>query len=459
MRILAVSVAPLFPDRIQGGSQRILMDIVDALAESGHDVRVLSPDATETGFHTPNRAAIEPVLQLRGSFPAPYQTAPHRLTSVWKTIQAAAEWADRAYLHADAIYMRGALNQIPVVRSLHDFVYEEALLSAFALPAARTIVPSEYMRDCIEASAGTLTDVGELMVVRNGLASHDLPIVPRMPTGIAERRDGDLVLLHPHRLHREKGIEESIRIAAEVRELMPERRVRLLAPALEPGESADNAAVAPGSIMSFARSVGAEDLLELHEWLPPESMPGYLATGDVTLCPGSFVESFGLTPLESVAAGTPAVCSLVGAFREQIGLDGITHVDYGDVMAAAKAVVAAVSQPFDAVRAASQIMKRYSLAEMRAAYVDLITGELPAASIQHRPVSTPAPVENWELAPWCYVSDDRIYHDYLARFESFPGLARTLSRGKNTVGRDFQTSGKTRSELSRAQELGFVVPA
>ena len=51
----------------------------------------------------------------------------------------------------------------------------------------------------------------------------------------------------------------------------------------------------------------------------------------MTLCPGNFIESFGLVPLESLANGTPAICSAVGAFREFYNFEGIRIVPYGDI--------------------------------------------------------------------------------------------------------------------------------
>lgn len=458
MRILAVSVAPLFPDRIMGGSQRILMEVVDALAEDGHQVRVLCSDSGAR-FRTRSGASVEPMLELRGSFPAPFQTAPHRLNSVWEALEDGSNWADRAYLHADAIYMRAALGDLPIIRSLHDFVYEESLLSAFTLSADRTIVPSQYIHDCIKASAGLVTGIGELVVIPNGVGSPEWPVKPMLPADVAARRPGDLILLHPHRLHREKGIEESMRIAAEVQKQLPDRRIRLLVPALQPGESADDANLARTSIQELATSAGADELLELHTWLPPDQMPNYFAAGDVTLCPGSFVEAFGLTPLESVVAGTPAVCAKVGAFREQIGLQGISHFDPADIPTTAKAVVRAVSDNVDARDAAGEIAKRYDLREMKNAYVKAITGTLPTRNrLRQKPQPT-GQQTSWKLAPWCYVSGQQIYHDYLARFERFPELANLLD-AIATAPIEVEPGNENQvSELERAKMLGFVTPA
>ena len=49
MRIAAISVAPLFPNSVFGGSQKILNDVADGLNRMGHDVQLW---CTRTGKHT-----------------------------------------------------------------------------------------------------------------------------------------------------------------------------------------------------------------------------------------------------------------------------------------------------------------------------------------------------------------------------------------------------------------------
>ncbi len=472
MRILAVSVAPLFPDRVMGGSQRILVQVVDALSKAGHEVRLLSSAISDDApdFNTPAGVRVSPVLPLRGSFPAQYQTAPHRLNSFWKTLAQNADWADRAYLHADAIYMRNALGDLPIIRSLHDYVYEEALLSAYTLSAKRTIVPSRYMADCITASARTVTDVGDLKVISNGVAFQDWPVEPRLPRGIEQRNEHDIILLHPHRLQPEKGIKESMKIAVGLQGRLPGKRVRLLVPALQPDGSADDAELASESVSRLAQSVDAEKLLEPHSWLSAELMPAYLAAGDVTLCPGSFVEAFGLVPLESIAAGTPAVCARVGALREQAGIEGEFQFDYGDIETAIDRVVRALEleSTVDREARALAITDRFSEAAMGEAYVDAITDDLSSVTDRNTAegftaVSPSTEYGSVKLAPWCYISGNRIYHDYLARFERFPLLTDAIAiPGESHVLRTpeaSELSPELKSEIDLAIKNGFLVPA
>jgi glycosyltransferase involved in cell wall biosynthesis len=464
MRVLAVSVAPLFPGFVMGGSQRILMDVAAGLGRAGHEVRVLCTRLPENadGFSPAPGVTVEPVLRLRGAFPSPYETAPHLLAETWHALSGAAAWADRIYLHADAIYMRGALGGKPVVRSLHDFVYEEALVSAFSLPAALTIVPSEYLKRCIEASAGRVAATGEIRVIPNGVQAPAWPVKPQPPAGVRPRGPSDVILLHPHRPQARKGIRESLLLAAELQKRLPDRRVRLLVPAYPAGSALDEATDAVGAVRAMAAEVGAADLLELHEWLSPTAMPGYYAFGDVTLCIGNFIESFGLVPVESVAAGTPAICARVGAFRELEGLAGIRHVAPGDIGGAAAAAISFITRKPDMKTAAREITERFSKSRMAGACVSAITGPLPDApsgpqetarssgSVRGKPT-------HWRLAPWCYAEGDAIYHDYLCRFASFPRLTAALAEDRGAVSKP--QPGELAEEFEKAVRDGFLVPS
>ncbi len=468
MRVLAVSVAPLFKGLVHGGSQRVLTAVVAALAEAGHEVRVLCSRRPENkgGFTLIRGVRVEPSLRLSGTFPSPYEVAPYRLTETASALQVAAQWADRTYLHADAIFMRDILAGRPVIRSLHDFLYEEALLSAFTLPASLTIVPSDYLRRCIEASVrqnGSRT-LGPVRVIPNGVEVPERPPRPVAPAGATPRSSGDIVLLYPHRPDIRKGIREALQVTAELKRRRPRARVRLLV-AAHVDEGIEGAPKDyRAQVEVAAQEFGAERSVEFHAWLPEVRMGSLYAFGDVTLCIGRFIESFGLVPVESVVAGTPAVCTRVGALRELEGLPGLRHIPFGDIAAATDAVESCVDIQFNRMEAAREVNKRFSLAGMKQAYVEAITGPLhrpsPAAS---KPVISH---DLFELAPWCHVDGNRIYNDYEYGYADFKDLARFLAAGKpGTTGEarfnpaQARRSGVKQADLDRALSRGLLVLA
>ena len=468
MRILAVSVAPLFPGAVHGGSQRILMAVAQALGGAGHEVRVLCSRRPENegGFKPYRRVTVEPSLLLRGTFPSPYEVAPHRLAQTVSALAEAARWADRAYLHADALFMRHALGGIPVVRSFHDFLYEEALLSAFALPAALSVVPSAYLKRCIEASVSRsgAREMEPVLVIPNGvLVPPGLP-KPKAPPGVRPRRQGETVLLYPHRPDARKGIAESLKVLAELKRRNSRGRVRLLVASHVDEKVSDEAAAYRGSVTKMAREAGVEDAVEFFGWLAPERMPSLYAFADATLCIGNFIEAFGLVPLESVVAGTPAVCARAGALRDLEGLPGLSFVPYGDMPAATDAVESALASGIDSRFVRKDIAARFSLAAMQERYVEAITGRLPARQKPRAGTTRPenrAQGTAYRLAPWCHIEGGRIYNDYEYGYGVFPALVSLLG-GASGSDRPFTRaqagrSAGTRRELETALVRGFIV--
>ena len=470
MRILAVSVAPLFSGAVHGGSQRILMAVAQALGGAGHEVRVLCSRRPENegGFRPYPRVAVEPSLLLRGTFPSPYEVAPHRLAQTVSALAEAAAWADRAYLHADAIFMRQALGDTPIVRSFHDFLYEEALLSAFSLPAALTIVPSEYLKRCIEASVSGsgAREMEPVLVIQNGILVPERAQASKPPPGVRPKRQGETVLLYPHRPDARKGIAESLKVLAELRRRRPKGRVRLLVASHVDEKVSDEAGAYWGSVEKMAHEAGVEDAVEFFGWLGPERMPSLYAFADATLCIGNFIEAFGLVPLESAVAGTPAVCARVGALRDLEGLAGLGFVPYGDIPAAADAVERSIASGLDSRSVRKEIAARFSLAAMQERYVEAVTGRLPASSSPKTQADIMraekrAGSKSYRLAPWCHVEGRRIYNDYEYGYGDFPALVRLLG-GSAGSDRPFTRAQAAKSavsgrELEAALLRGYIV--
>ncbi len=463
MRIAAISVAPVFSEYVIGGSQKILVDMATGLKNRGHDIQIwcTGTDAHDGDFEI-SEVPVHPDLKLRGSFPATHQVSPVALARTSDVLKKAADWADRVYLHADAIYLRHALLGTDIIRSIHDYVYEEALVSTLSLPANVTVVPSEYLKNCIEVTVALSgrTSIEPIIVVPNGIEVPDSLPSPKLPAGISAREESDLILLFPHRPEATKGVREAILTAVKVQEIRNEQNVRLLIPAYPPGSNFDDAAGSPQEILALAEELGGSDTVELHEWLSPAEMPGYYAAGDVTLCLGSFVESFGLVPVESLANGTPAVCARVGGFRQFDDFDAIRLVEYGNTLASAHAVVGVIvpmpnpSWDEELRSGREKITERFSLEVMVSEFESVITKFLPG----ERKISL-AGNGRLELAPWCEVQDDRIYDDYAAASVQFPELTQALESGNGFVLSDpLLLSASLDAEVRFAVDRGILIP-
>ena len=460
MRIAAISVTPLFPDYVHGGSQKILADIATGLKTNGHDVEIWCPhlDGNVDDFEIGN-VIVHRTLKLRGTFPATHQVSPADLIETTQALRKAAEWANRVYLHADAIYLRQALEGKQIVRSIHDYMYEEALLSTLILPADITIVPSEYLKDCIEATvalSGRKT-IEPIIVIPNGVHVPETLPQPQLPDDILPREENDLILLYPHRPEPTKGVCEAIQTAAMIQNLDHSRNVRLLMPSSAWDKDMDESTISADEIRRTAEVYGASDIVETHEWLSAAEMPGYYAAGDVTLCVGSFVEAFGLVPVESIANGTPAVCASVGALRQFSAISGISLVTHGDIPATANAVLSAVANSDSADLTESErfwIATGYSEAKMVSKFEDVMTHTIP----EKRKIKV-APGNQLKLAPWCYVEGEAIFDDYIAGWSDYPELVAALKAGYGLVPADpLVLSASLDAEVRHARRYGILIP-
>jgi len=458
VRIAAISVAPVFPDQVIGGSQKILADLAVGLKNLGHDIQIwcTGTDAHQGEFKI-DGVLVHPDLKLSGSFPATHQVSPIALAKTSEVLRKAAEWSDRVYLHADAVYLRHAIDGKQIVRSIHDYVYEEALVSTLSLPADFTVVPSDYLKRCIEATVALSgrSTIEPIIAIPNGVQIPDSLIEPTLPDGIGPQETGDLVLLFPHRPAPTKGVREAIATAVQVQAIRPDRNVRLLMPAYPADSKFDEATGTPADVAHVIGELGAENIVELHGWLSPSQMPGYYAAGDVTLCVGSFIESFGLVPIETVAAGTPVVCAAVGALRQFEDIEGVVLVPYGGVGASANAVLAAIETSesnFELAR--EKISARYSPESMISEFESVIT-----KTLANQRTITRLENDLLELAPWCTIQENRIYNDYDATSLEFPELISALEVGSGHVTSDpLLMSASLDAEVRFAVDQGILIP-
>ena len=121
------------------------------------------------------------------------------------------------------------------------------------------------------------------------------------------------------------------------------KTVRLFIPFYNDDRERDESSYGYRELQQIINELDTSNVVQLHNWLDIDEVHRYLSLGDVVINPGAFVESFGLVPLESVLAGTPAVCSRVGALRDLEGIPGLYHVDYGDIDGFVEKIIEAIN--------------------------------------------------------------------------------------------------------------------
>jgi glycosyltransferase involved in cell wall biosynthesis len=450
---------------VHGGSQRALTLVAQALSEAGHRVRIACGERPEnrSGFELRGGVTVEPVLRLRGFFPDPYEVPPHQIADTARNLKPLVEWADRIYLHADIFHFRSLVpSGVPLIRSFHDFHYETALVSAFGYGADLTIVPSDYLRRCIQATVGEsgLRDLEPVEVIPNGI---DLGVYrqdgPGQLPGVAPRRTRELVLLHPHRPDPRKGIEQSLQVVQALRKRQPQRPLRLLVPRHVDAPSDPGIAAYYADLERRAREMDVADSIEFHPWFGEKEMPALYRFADVTLCLGNFIESFGLTVYESLACGTPVVAARVGALREAPAFADLHRVEYGDIAAATDAVTEAERRMRDPEGARKLLERSYNLGAMARAYVDTIEGASTRGTGGGGSGRNSTAGDRYRLAPWCHVAGSRIYNDYAYRHLDMPGVVRMFSARKEASWAlsALVEQGVSHAELGEALRTGVLI--
>ena len=139
MKIACLSLVEIFPDYVLGGSQNILRKIIIGLRNNGIRVRLFSPINDQPKSFI-NDVEIENILNLRGSFPSPFEIPLYELQNLSNTIDEIKTWADRIYLHGDGWFMREEFFGSNIISGIHDLIYQESLTSVIFSKSAPIIL-------------------------------------------------------------------------------------------------------------------------------------------------------------------------------------------------------------------------------------------------------------------------------------------------------------------------------
>ena len=119
------------------------------------------------------------------------------------------------------------------------------------------------------------------------------------------------VALLAARISRDKGAEAAVRALARSRV----KELRLVIAGDNPRYAA--------KLRAMAQELNVADRLVLPGWLTPETLRDAYHAAAVTLAPSTYPDPFGLTLIESMACGTPAIASVFGGGPEVVA-DGVT---------------------------------------------------------------------------------------------------------------------------------------
>ena len=460
-KIAVFSMTPLFPDFAMGGGQQQLKKVALYLGEQGHQLTILSTrrEGSMTPFKWHDNVEIRPIMRFKQPYPEPYFTPLYHIANAIRDMGAAIAQADIHYSHDGGLIFPYVHQDIPTVISLRSIIYPETMQAAFLFQGDEWILPSEHTRASYEAAVAQFSPkAGERMhTIHNGFDwdkfryTQPDAIFERIPVEVA----GHPIVLFPHRPELDKGIYEVIAVAQKLVHDYGWSDLRALVPRWLDAESEPGSRAYYDRLNRAIHEAGLDDVFVFHEWIHDDLIAEYYSLADVTLCIGSYVETFGNTPFESLGCGTLPILARVATYRDLLPDEHINRVDYGDIEAAAEYAHAILTEKRRASAATLDYLKaNFSLAAMVQSYADVI---LRAVKKPRLPYSVPkfSQETRYRLAPWCYLSQGRgIYHDFRGGYHADSRLIEMVKAHPQ----GFRGGDAASDCLHDWLDNGFVVP-
>ena len=167
----------------------------------------------------------------------------------------------------------------------------------------------------------------------NGIAAEAFPLpVPPPAAGFSRCPSGEPVFLYCGRLDVEKGVDLLLRAFGRVLASRPAARLRIL------GDGPRRAA-----LEALAADLGIIGAVQFDGRVPFTGVEAALSSAWALLAPSIWPEPLGLTAIEAITRGVPAITSARGGFAESVepGVSGFL-VANGDETALAQCLVSAI---------------------------------------------------------------------------------------------------------------------
>lgn len=303
-----------FPET-PGGLDRYVYELVLQLAAAGDTIELCGVGLPTT--------AVEPSIQLT-NLANPDNPLPQRLWSVRQ------QFAERHLLLPDAIDLHFALYSLPILDRLprnvpvtFNFHGPWALESQWE----GTSKLSVWFKHWVEQRVYDRCDrfivlsqaFGEILHREYQIPERKIHVIPggvdieRFKTNLSRQQARDrlnwpqdrAIVFTPRRLVQRMGLDKLITAIARIKPQIPD--VWLAIAGRGPLQA---------SLEQQVEQLGLASHVKLLGFLPDEQLPVAYQAADLTVMPSQSLEGFGLVILESLACGTPALCTPVGGMPE-----------------------------------------------------------------------------------------------------------------------------------------------
>jgi glycosyltransferase involved in cell wall biosynthesis len=421
MKLLIYSYYPLEDQQVLGGAESFMAGLLPRLAEHVGSITVACPPTRCPQANLPSNVTVSDDLIAIGKEEANATELQHDLRVLHRLAQSA-----DVVVTVDSSFP--AATDMPVILCINNFSYGRETRSVYSLNWDAIIVPSDYVRNCIEWYFGPSAWHGPRRPVYAVPPGID-PVAPAAPAALAAlHRDLAIppdvrLLAFPHRPDPGKGFDVALEALALLRQ--KDERFRLMVPTPSASAYPDPHGYMRTRI-DLAGRLGLTEFVYFHPWIDRSAMPSYLALAEWTLFPTTLPEAFGLSVAESIRADVPVAATPTGAVLEVLPPGhGVGFVEFGD----AKALAETVLQGSDAdqvSRGRRRLLVRYSWDQCIARWLSIVRG-----TTVNRPRFLLTASEDGPGAPWRRtLPSGRVWHDYLARYVDREEAAGALSAAR-----------------------------
>ena len=409
MKILVYTIPPIYSNKIHGGAQNILIELMRGLSKFGHEIHVICGkyENDTPPFQIFEKVWVYPLLNVNPS--CDEDLTLEQIIENIRTIQKLIEKID-VIVSIDRAFP--IFTTKPILLMLSTLSYYFSIKALFSLNYNKVIVPSRYLYNCTKYILyGTDENTHEFCkVIPNGL-NH----IFYRPTGelhpVFNKYENSIKILFPHRADPRKGFKKAIDFLSYIKE---QYNVYMFVPKQD--FFIDNIKFY-NELLIYAKKLGVKDRIILHKWIPLEEVPTYFSSGDVVFNLSTLAEGFGLVVYESILCGTPVISTKCGALRDVTNeLKGVWWIDHdytmGDLIFAFEN---AINNKGAAHQGRELIITKHSIESMIKGYLNEIE------KLISEPRLKLYQVKNMELLPrttkivippWCYITKKgNLYND------------------------------------------------
>ena len=471
MRIVVFSLGVVFPNVVQGGSQRVLIDVCLGLTQRGHKITILCPKRNDncTVFLVGSNIVVKPVLPLRGAFPAPYAVSPLALTQTCQIVLDELNGADLLYCHDGGLNIDFLKSRIPTVISLRDFCYPETLLGALNFHEEAVVVNSMHTYGCLQDSFVRVNPMlkDRVHVIFNGYDAHAFQRTKITASfcksyNIPMRSD-EKVIGFPHRPELSKGFPNALRVLKQLSDVWGSQ-IKLLVPLYMDQGLSTRTDDTYHQIQSMVNSFHLQDNIIYHPWVSHEEMPQYYSYCDVILCIGNFVEAFSNVSVESLLCGTPVVAANTSTYRTMPVRQFLQIVPYGAIEETTLAVNDILNGKLccDTEEARGFISQELTMEKMIDAYEQVFRQAkqsfLSSHTVQnYEDILSKTDGVYYKLASWCDICGGYIYDDYRGEYFADPFCGAFTNPETRCSKGQLLLNGVTEATIEQAVEKGFLI--